>query len=85
MTSEKKLSCRLILRGKSLRGIISCTEKNILVKPYGEKIVHSFSLTELDPYFSKGNELNPLSLAFSTKFSTSKHFKRPFRPSSALH
>jgi len=26
---RKKVSCRLISRGKSLGGIISCTEKNI--------------------------------------------------------
>ena len=40
---------------------------------------------ELDPYFCKGNGRNPLIHAFSTKFATRKHFKRPFQLRSALH
>ena len=44
-----------------------------------------FYAIELDPYFWKGNGRNPLIHAFSTKFATRKHFKRPFQLRSALH
>ena len=36
-------------------------------------------------YFCKGNQFNPLSIAFSNKFATRKQFQRPFQLRSALH